>query len=130
MLRPAVQFFNTGIIAKVGLPLILTCALFVVDRLSSQMGIIRTVYMKSIAVHDSDVTPTLSFAMMLDHVVSICVALSGGWIWVHIGSQYIFYAVAALSLINLFVAIVVKEPKKAGNIGTEEIITLESETEA
>ncbi len=106
------HLFNGGILAKVGVPLILTCALFVVDRLSSQMGIIRTVYLKSIAVDAADVTPTLSLAMAMDHVVSIVVGVFGGLIWITFGSQYIFYTVAALSLINLVVAILVKEPRK------------------
>ena len=106
------QFFNTGGLAKVGLPVLLTCALFVVDRLSSQMGIIRTVYLKSIALSDAEVTPTLSLAMTMDHVVSILVGITGGVAWVTFGSQYIFYTVAALSLINLAVAILVKEPRK------------------
>jgi len=106
------QFFNTGVLAKVGLPLLLTCALFVVDRLSSQMGIIRTVYLKSIALSDAEVTPTLSLAMTMDHVVSILVGITGGVAWVTFGSQYIFYTVAALSFINLAVAILVKEPRK------------------
>ena len=106
------QCFNTGVLAKVGLPLLLTCALFVVDRLSSQMGIIRTVYLKSIALSDAEVTPTLSLAMTMDHVVSIIVGITGGVAWVTFGSQYIFYTVAALSFINLAVAILVKEPRK------------------
>jgi len=106
------QGFNLGTLAKVGFPVILTCALFVVDRLSSQMGIIRTIYLKSIALNSADVTPTLSLAMMMDHVVSIIVGVTGGIAWVTFGSQYIFYAVAALSLINLAVAILVKDPRK------------------
>ena len=104
--------FNTGALAKVGLPVLLTCALFVVDRLSSQMGIIRTIYLKSIAKEPSDVTPTLSLAMMMDHIVSIVVGITGGIAWVTFGSHYIFYAVAALSLVNLAVAILVKDPRK------------------
>ncbi|MBA4347849.1 MAG: MFS transporter [Clostridiales bacterium] len=104
--------FNAGILARVGLPLILTCALFIIDRLSSQMGIIRVIYLKSIALMPSDVTPTLSLAMMMDHIVSIIVGVSGGLLWVTFGSHYIFYAVAALSLVNLAVAILVKEPRK------------------
>lgn len=108
------QSFNSGALAKIGLPLIVTCALFVVDRLSSQMGIIRTIYLKSIAISDADVTPTLSLAMMMDHVVSIIVGVTGGVAWITFGSQYIFYAVAVLSLVNLVVAIRVKEPGKAG----------------
>jgi MFS family permease len=104
--------FNVGLLAKVGLPVILTSALFVIDRLSSQMGIIRVIYLKSIALTPSDVTPTLSLAMMMDHVVSIIVAVSGGLLWVTFGSHYIFYTVAALSLVNLAVAILVKDPRK------------------
>jgi len=104
--------FNVGILAKVGIPVILTSALFVIDRLSSQMGIIRVIYLKSIALTPSDVTPTLSLAMMMDHVVSIIVGVSGGLLWVTFGSHYIFYTVAALSLINLAVAILVKDPRK------------------
>ena len=104
--------FNTGALAKVGIPVLLTCALFVVDRLSSQMGIIRTIYLKSIAKEPADVTPTLSLAMMMDHIVSIIVGISGGIAWVTFGSHYIFYAVAALSLVNLAVAILVKDPRK------------------
>ncbi|MEA4938961.1 MAG: MFS transporter [Christensenella sp.] len=106
------QCFNTGLLAKVGLPVLLTCALFVIDRLSSQMGIIRTVYLKSIALSDAEVTPTLSLAMTMDHVVSILVGITGGVAWITFGSQYIFYTVAALSFINLTVAILVKEPHK------------------
>jgi len=106
------QSFNVGALAKFGLPVIITCALFVIDRLSSQMGIIRVIYLKSIALTPSDVTPTLSLAMMMDHVVSIIVAVSGGLLWITFGSHYIFYAVAALSLINLAVAILVKDPRK------------------
>ncbi|MEN6563954.1 MAG: hypothetical protein ABFD11_10485 [Christensenella sp.] len=106
------QSFNTGALAKVGFPVLLTGALFVVDRLSSQMGIIRTVYLKSIALSSSEVTPTLSLAMTMDHIVSILVGVTGGVAWITFGSQYIFYTVAALSLINLAVAILVKEPRK------------------
>lgn len=106
------HLFNNGVIARMGLPLLLACALFVTDRLSSQMGIIRTIYLKSIAVNPTDVTPTISLAMMLDHIVSITVGILGGVIWITIGSQYIFYIVAALSLVNLAVAIVVKEPRE------------------
>ena len=106
------QSFNTGALAKVGIPVIVTCALFIVDRLSSQMGIIRVIYLKSIALTPSDVTPTLSLAMMMDHIVSIIVGVSGGLLWVKFGSHYIFYAVAALSLVKLAVAILVKDPRK------------------
>ena len=106
------QNFNNGALAKVGVPVLVTAALFVVDRLSSQMGIIRTIYLKSIALQPSDVTPTLSLAMMMDHVVSIIVGVTGGLAWITFGSHYIFYTVAVLSLVNLVVAILVKDPRR------------------
>jgi hypothetical protein len=106
------QNFNSGALAKVGVPVLVTAALFVVDRLSSQMGIIRTIYLKSIALQPSDVTPTLSLAMMMDHIVSIIVGVTGGIAWITFGSHYIFYTVAVLSLVNLVVAILVKDPRK------------------
>lgn len=106
------QFFDIGLLEKIGLPVVLTAGLFVLDRLSSQMGIIRTVYLKSIAVKQSDITPTLSLSLTLDHIVSVAVGFTGGIVWVTIGSQYIFYIVSVLSLVNLFVAIRVKEPNK------------------
>ena len=50
--------------------------------------------------------------MMMDHMVSILVGITGGIAWVTFGSHYIFYAVATLSLVNLAVAILVKDPRK------------------
>ena len=45
-------------------------------------------------------------------LVSIIVGITGGLAWVTFGSHYIFYAVAALSLVNLVVAIRVKDPRR------------------
>lgn len=96
--------FTQGTFSKVGLPLMLTYALFVIDRMSNQMGMIRTVYLKKIAIDPSDVTPTLSLGLSLDHIVSIICAIISGIVWGKFGPQYIFYGTAALSLVNLFVA--------------------------
>lgn len=97
--------YADGSIAKIGLPLILGYTLFIVDRMSSQMGIIRTVYLKKIAVDPKDITPTLSLGLTLDHFVSIIAAFLGGIVWMRYGPQYIFYLVAFMSLVNLYVAI-------------------------
>lgn len=96
--------YADGSIAKVGMPLMLGYILFIVDRMSSQMGIIRTVYLKKIAVDPKDITPTLSLGLTLDHFVSIIAAFLGGIVWMRYGPQYIFYLVAFMSLVNLYVA--------------------------
>ena len=83
----------------------------ILDRMSTQMGLIRTVYLRTIAVTPADVTPTLSLGLSMDHVVSILCAYAGGIVWTVAGPQWLFYLAAALSLVNLWVAIRVKLPE-------------------
>jgi len=98
-----------GFLAKAGLPVLLAYILFIVDRMSTQLGLVRTVYLKSIAVETTDITPTLSLGMTMDHFVSITAAFLGGIVWTQWGPQYIFFLVSGLSLVNLYVAIKVKD---------------------
>lgn len=100
--------YMSGSIAKVGLPLMLGYVLFILDRMSSQMGMIRTIYLKKIAVDQKDITPTLSLGLTMDHLVSIIAAFFGGIVWMRFGPQYIFYLVAVMSFVNLYVAIKVE----------------------
>lgn len=104
--------FASGKLAIVGLPVLLAYGLYILDRMSNQFGMIRTIYLKSIAVDPKDITPTLSLGQSLDHVVSITCAILGGIVWSFWGPQYIFFLAATLSLVNLYVAIKVKIPAK------------------
>ncbi|MCG8539634.1 MAG: MFS transporter [Clostridia bacterium] len=103
--------FASGALANIGIPVVLAYILFIVDRMSTQMGMIRTIYLRSIAVETSDITPTLSLGLSLDHIVSIVCAYLGGIVWSLWGPQYIFFLAAFLSLVNLYVAGKVKEDK-------------------
>ncbi|HNY16387.1 MAG TPA: MFS transporter [Treponemataceae bacterium] len=103
--------YASGALPTVGWTVFLAYGVFVVDRMSTQMGIIRTVYLRTIAVDPRDVTPTLSLGMSMDHTVSIACAFAGGIVWSRWGPQYIFYLAAALSLVNLYVAIRVRLPE-------------------
>lgn len=96
--------FATGSLSMVGIPVIITFILFILDRMSMQMGMVKTVYLRSIAIKESDITPTLSLGISMDHIVSIICAYIGGVVWSNWGPQYIFFLAATLSLINLFVA--------------------------
>lgn len=96
--------FSKGTLATVGIPVFLAYMLFIFDRMSTQMGMIRTIYLRSIAVKSSDITPTLSLGLSLDHMVSIICAYAGGIVWSLWGPQYIFFLAASLSLVNLYVA--------------------------
>jgi len=82
--------------------------LFVLDRMSMQIGIIKSIYLRSIAWSDDEVTATLSAGTSLDHLVSIIAALLGGLVWSAWGSQWVFFMAALFSLGNLYVALRVR----------------------
>lgn len=103
--------FATGYLELVGIPVLLAYGMIIIDRMSMQMSMIRTVYLKSIAVEQSDITSTLSLGISMDHVVSIACAFAGGIVWGAWGPQYIFFFAAGLSFINLYVATRIKEVK-------------------
>lgn len=86
--------------------------LYISDRLSMQIGMVNSIYLRSIAVDPEEVTATLSTGISLDHFVSITAALAGGAIWATWGSQWVFFLAAAFSLGNLYVAIKVNPEKE------------------
>lgn len=92
-------YFHTS-----GIPVMIILGLFILDRMSMQMGMIRVIYLKSIAVNESEITPTLSLGISMDHIVSIICSYIGGIIWSNMGPQYIFFFAAGLSVVNLVVA--------------------------
>ena len=93
-------------------------ALFVLDRLSMQMGIVKSVYLRGIAVNPDEVTATLSTGTSLDHIVSILAAQVSGIIWVSFGPQWVFFMAAFFSLGNLFVAWRI-EPTKSKKVSID-----------
>ena len=103
---------TSGTLPSVGISVIMIYALFVIDRLSMQMGVMRSIYLRSIAWSDEEVTTTLSTGTSLDHVVSIVAALIGGYVWSAWGSQWVFFMAALFSLGNLYVAYRVQPEKE------------------
>ncbi len=96
--------FAGGRLATVGAPVALTLAIFILDKISMQFAMVRTVYLRSISHDPSEITQTLSTGISMDHIVTIGCAYLGGVVWMTFGPQYIFYAASALSLVNLAVA--------------------------
>lgn len=96
--------FSTGTLSQIGLPLYFTYFLFLLDKMSTQLGMVRTIYLRSIVIKASDIKPTLSLGISMDHAISILSAYICGIIWSAWGAQYVFFCVAALSFVNLYVA--------------------------
>jgi len=96
--------FHEGFLATTGIALTLMFGLFIIDRMSTQMGIVRVAYLRKIIRDPKDLTATLSTGTSMDHVVSISAAILCGFIWEAFGPQYVFIFAALMSLVNLFVA--------------------------
>jgi len=104
--------FASGSLPGVGLPVFIAYTMFILDKMSNQIGMIRTIYLRSILVEPGDLTPTLSMGLSLDHVVSILCAFLAAIVWEQWGPQYIFFLAASLSFVNLYVARKVEIPEE------------------
>ncbi len=104
--------FSNGTLGQSGWPVFAVFALFALNRMAMQFAMIRVVYLRQIAEVPEDITPTLSTGVSMDHVVSITLAAIGGWAWIAIGPEYVFYVSAALSILNVIISIrVTKETR-------------------
>ncbi|MCL2396735.1 MAG: MFS transporter [Defluviitaleaceae bacterium] len=87
----------------------LAVAVNIADRMTIQFGMVRNVYMRSIAATPEDVTPTLATGMALDHVLSILSAIICGYLWWELGPQYVFVFAGVLAALNMLVARSIKK---------------------
>jgi len=76
----------------------------IIDRMTAQFGMVRAIYMRSIAIVPEDVTPSLSLGMSIDHVLAIGGSVVCGLIWQNFGPEYVFILAGVMSLGNLIVA--------------------------
>jgi hypothetical protein len=107
------RWANAGIqtghtVALAGVGMLLVFLLNIVDRMSAQFAMVRSLYMQSIAVRREDVTPSLTAGMAIDHIVAIVGSLVCGAIWYKWGPEYVFVVAGLFSLANLFVAMSIK----------------------
>jgi predicted MFS family arabinose efflux permease len=93
----------------VGAGLFLIYLLFICDRMTAQFYMVRSIYMKSIAIREEDVTPTLSAGMAIDHVFAIIGAVLCGIVWDAWGPEYVFVIAAIISAANLVAAYGIKK---------------------
>lgn len=87
---------------RYGLWLVGIC--FVADQLFFSAGMARVTYLHKIAETPADVTPSLSLAVSLNHLVSMSVPALGGYAWDRWGYEWVFVGAALVAVLNLFVA--------------------------
>jgi len=89
--------------------------LFILDNLMFATRIARTTYLNKIAEHKSDIAPTISLGITMDHLVSMSIPALGGLLWAAYGYKSVFMAASLLSIAGLFTALKVSENAKCGS---------------
>jgi predicted MFS family arabinose efflux permease len=86
--------------------------LFILDSLMFATRIARTTYLNKLAEHKSDISPTLSLGVTMDHAVSMTIPALGGALWALYGYKSVFLAASLLSAAGLFAALAVDDGHK------------------
>lgn len=113
--------FTQGLLENIGLAEItayVICAIFVLDQMLASVSMARATYVRKIALHPEDVSPTLSMGMTLDHVVSMFVPFLGGFIWTVLGYEYVFVVGAVIAALNLLLTTKMEPFNKPPDIET------------
>ncbi|MCL1910519.1 MAG: MFS transporter [Kiritimatiellaeota bacterium] len=86
---------------------------FLLDTALSTTSMATSLYVKSVASNQDELTSTLSTGISANHLVAIIAAPLGGWVWVKYGVETLFVFSAIAALINSGIAALIprREPK-------------------
>ena len=93
---------------------IICCANYVLDAVISLASMASNVYVKDLADNPEEVKATISTGVSINHVITIFIALCGGWIWESLGIETLFVASAVLGLANSAYAATIKTRRQLG----------------
>jgi MFS family permease len=94
-----------------GIAFAVVCVNYVLDSIISLASMASNVYVQDIAASQEEITATLSTGVSVNHVISILIALLGGWIWKTVGIEALFSLSAVLGLANTLYAATIKAPR-------------------
>jgi len=92
---------------------IVCCVNYVLDAVISLASMASNVYVKDLSEGEEEVKATISTGVSINHVISVFIALFGGWIWEALGIETLFICSAVLGLLNSAYAATIKQRKAA-----------------
>ena len=92
---------------------IVCCINYVLDAVISLASMAASVYVQDISDNMQEVKATLSTGISVNHLITLAIALFGGWIWQKVGIETLFIISAVLGLCNSAYAATIKTKKKA-----------------
>ena len=94
---------------------IICCINYILDAIISLASMAANVYVQDLADNADEVKATISTGVSINHVITIFIALFGGWIWQSLGIETLFIVSAILGLCNSAYAATI-QPRKAARI--------------
>ncbi|MDO4740950.1 MAG: MFS transporter [Eubacteriales bacterium] len=91
---------------------VICCVNYVLDAVISLASMAANVYVKDLSDNADEVKATISTGVSINHVITIFIALFGGWIWESLGIEMLFIASAVLGLCNSAYAATIKSRKQ------------------
>ena len=91
---------------------IVCCINYVLDSVISLAAMASSVYVRDLSDNADEVKATLSTGVSINHVITIFIALFGGWIWQTLGIELLFICSAVLGLCNSAYAATIKTGKQ------------------
>jgi predicted MFS family arabinose efflux permease len=91
---------------------IVVCINFVLDSVISMASMASSVYVQEIADNQQEIAATLTTGISVNHLISVIIALAGGYIWQQTGIEVLFTLSGLLGLANTLFALTIKSTGK------------------
>ena len=95
-----------------GTAFIVCCVNYVLDSIISLASMASNVYVQDISDSPEETRATISTGISVNHLITVLIALFGGWIWKTLGIEILFILSAVLGLCNSAYAATIKVKKK------------------
>lgn len=92
---------------------IVCCVNYILDSVISLASMASNVYVQDISDNVEEVRATISTGVSVNHLITVLIALFGGWIWQTLGIETLFVLSALLGLCNSAYAATIKPRNKA-----------------
>lgn len=91
---------------------IVCCVNYILDSIISLASMASNVYVQDISDSTEEVRATISTGISVNHMITILIALFGGWIWKALGIETLFSLSAVLGICNSAYAASIKVRKR------------------
>lgn len=99
-------------IFPMGAAFVICCVNYVLDSIISLASMASNVYVQDISDSPEETRATISTGISVNHLITVFIALFGGWVWETLGIETLFILSAVLGLCNSAYAATIKTKPK------------------